>query len=803
MDKDHVTTDNSQFLEDSFDISSLLLDYLGNWKWFVLNVVVCLSIAYYYIATIIPINEVTYSIYLNGEDSQSKASAVSLSGEAMLNMKQFLDETELEIMRSRNNMVKVVDSLGLQYSYAQIGRMRDVPEYNTNPIIVTLDSAALRGLETMVQMKIHGNGPGKVAVDLINGAEKTRYELNHLPDTLDLPQGRLEVKARSKDFKELNTPMRVDIRPRNWAASSLSSSMSIQFAENSFTIVRINFRTPLVQAGKDVVNSMIKFYNDDVIADKNRAAIQTEAFIVERLRMIADDLKAVENQLEQYQRDNNAVELRTQTTMNLSLKSTAESEMTGLRSERETLREALNGIRSVGQYQEIPFSPMNSEVASKIDNYNRLVSRYNRLAGSLTDEAVQIRDLKDELSAQRTAIITSLNQAIKSLDRQIGALAGQAGQAAANTASTPTKDKGLQQIFRDQQVKVNIYTFLLQKREEIALQKNLATPTARLIDDPTGSGPVSPRSSALYGMAALIGLVIPGLLIYLRRLIFPVFKDKDELERSTKVPVLSEICRIRKPENIVIKANDNSVEAELFRLLRNNVQFILGKGKVILVTSSLSGEGKTIVASNLGMSFALTGKRTLVVGMDIRRPALAHNFGLSNRAGLTTYLCGQTDDWKGLVKTTTENADLFIMPAGPVPPNPNELLLSERLDKFISEARNEYDCVVIDSAPIGLVSDSLLVARVTDVQLYVARANYSTRRCVKMMHQAINSGQFTRTYMVLNGVNMQSNSYRYRRYGSYGSYGGGHGNSAYGYGYSETPKPSSRLKSIWRKANRK
>lgn len=803
MDKDNAATDNNQLLEDSFDISSLLLDYLGNWKWFLLSVVVCLGIAYYYIATIIPTYEVSASIYLNEDESQSKANAVSLSGETMLNMKQFLDETELEIMRSRNNMLKVVDSLGLQYSYAQIGRMRDVPEYNTSPIIVSLDPAALRGLESTVQMEIYGNGPGKIAVDLINGAEKTRYELNHLPDTLDLPQGRLEVKARSKGFKELSKPMRVDIRPRNWAASSLASLMSIQFAEKSYTIVRINFRTPLVQMGKDVVNAMIKFYNDDVIADKNRAAIQTEAFIVDRLRMIADDLKAVENQLEQYQRDNNAVELQMQTSMSLSLKSTAESEMSGLRSERETLREALNGIRSVGQYQEIPFSPMNAEVASKIDNYNRLVSRYNRLAGSLTDEAVQIRDLKDEMSAQRTAIITSLNQAIKSLDRQISALAGQAGQAAANTASTPTKDKGLQQIFRDQQVKVNIYTFLLQKREEIALQKNLATPTARLIDDPTGRGPVSPQTSSFYGIAALIGLVIPGVLIYLRRLIFPVFKDKEELERSTKVPVLSEICRTRKPEHIVIKSNDNSVEAELFRLLRNNAQLILGKGKVVLVASSLSGEGKTFVASNLAMSFALTGKRTLVVGMDIRRPVLAHNFGLSNREGLTTYLCGQSDDWRGLVKTTTENADLFVMPAGPVPPNPNELLLSDRLDEFINDARNEYDYVVIDSAPIGLVSDSLLVARVTDVQIYVARANYSTRRCVKMMHQAVNSGQFTRTYMVLNGVNMKSNSYRYRRYGSYGSYGG-HGNRTYGYGYSSgTPKPSSRLKSIWRKANRK
>lgn len=219
-----------------------------------------------------------------------------------------------------------------------------------------------------------------------------------------------------------------------------------------------------------------------------------------------------------------------------------------------------------------------------------------------------------------------------------------------------------------------------------------------------------------------------------------------------------------------------------------------------MVTSSLSGEGKTFITTNIAMSFALTGKKVLVIGMDIRRPALAHVFNLNNRCGLTTYLCGQTDDIDSLIFPSGVNDNLSVMPAGPVPPNPNELLLDDRLDTCVSVLREQYDYVIIDSAPIGLVSDSLLAARISDVQIYVTRANYSTRRCMKMMHAAIDTGRFPNAYLILNGVDIKSNAYRYRRYGSYGVYGARKG---YGYGYAETPSPTSSLKRIWQKARKK
>ncbi len=796
MNENNIDKEKEQDKMDvAFDLGGLLLDYLGNWKWFVLSVVLCAFAAHFYIKTVIPTYEVSASIYLNGDAANLAAQALSMSDNDMSSQKQFLDETEFELMKSRNNMMKVVDSLDLYYSYAEVSRFRNTPIYKTNQVSVKLDTPYLANLDKIITLELTNGEKGGVNVNRTVDGELKSYAVATFPDTIKLDEGPLIVDCK-EGFKGLVNPMEVQIMPRRVAAGRLTGDMSIQYAEKSFTVVRINYTTPLVAEGVDVVNTMIKFYNDDIIADKNRAAIQTEAFIVDRLKMIANDLKEVETQLAQYQSENNAINLEGQTQMNMMQKQEAEDEIVNLRSERDKLVEGRNLVQSVPEFQ--PIYGLNSDpaVAEKIEEYNKKIRSYENLS-NLTDENVQKRELKEEIPQLRRGIISTINQGIKGYDGKIRALQSQAGQATANTSYIPEKKKGLEEIFRDQQVKVNIYTFLLQKREDIALQKNLATPTARLIDDPTGSGPVSPKRGTIYALALLIGLAIPGGIIYLRRMLFPVFADRNDLERVTRVPVLSEINRVKKLDSdIVVSASGTTVSDELFRLLRNNIKFVMGKGKVMLVTSSLSGEGKTFIATNLAMSFALTGKRTLVVGLDIRSPKLAHAFGISDREGITNYLCGQTDDWASLVKQSSECPDLYVLPAGFIPPNPNELLLSDRLSVLIQQARESYDYIILDTAPIGLVSDSLLITHLTDVQIYVTCARFSTQRCIKLMHNNIKSGRLPHAYLVLNGVDMRSRTYYYRSYGQYGGKSG----KGYGYGYgTETPRLSSRKSNVWRK----
>jgi capsular exopolysaccharide synthesis family protein len=250
----------------------------------------------------------------------------------------------------------------------------------------------------------------------------------------------------------------------------------------------------------------------------------------------------------------------------------------------------------------------------------------------------------------------------------------------------------------------------------------------------------------------------------------------------TTVPVIGEICENSSENDIVIGENVSSSIAELFRLLRNNINFAKGANtekKVILLTSSISGEGKTFVASNLAMTFALTGQKTVIVGLDIRRPVLAHKFGFSNTTGVTTYLSGQESDITKLLHQSEQNPNLYILPGGPIPPNPNELLLSDRTAEMFAQLRKEFDCVIIDSAPIGLVSDTYLIVAHSDIQLYVARAGYSSKNGLKLLHDAIRENRLTHTYIVLNGVRTDASAYVYRRYGQYGYYS----TSSYTYAY--------------------
>lgn len=415
--------------------------------------------------------------------------------------------------------------------------------------------------------------------------------------------------------------------------------------------------------------------------------------------------------------------------------------------------------------------------------YNKKVNNLNRtLEGSTSDNPLVVT-MRDELSRDKARILQNLASSKSTLNAQRNSLRHLENRSVGQLAATPTLDKGLNEIFREQQVKVNIYTFLLQRREEIALQKTLATNTARLIDDPTGSGPVSPQRSQIYMIALLIGLAIPAAIITLRRFLFPIFSDQEDLERITKVPILGEICTSDKAGKygIVVGQNVSTPIAELFRLLRNNISFTRSgvDSRVILVTSSVSGEGKTFISANLAMTYALMGKKVVVVGLDLRRPMLAHAMGFSNRHGVTSYLSGQQTDLDELIMQSRENPNLYVLPAGPVPPNPNELLMSGNMSRLMSSLRDEFDYVIIDSAPIGVVSDTFLITRHSDLQLYVARANYSTKKSLKVLHDAVKNGKFSSVYIILNGVNMTSNSYMYRRYGEYGRYK----TRSYGYGY--------------------
>lgn len=797
-DKNNVTNQEKQ--EEVFDLVGLLLDYLANWKWFVICILIATAIAYYLIATIVPTYEVSASIFLS-DDNATNTNAVSINASSpLVDQKSFIDETEIEILKSRNNLIKIVDSLDLAYSFYNVKKLRDYPIYGTNVVKAELDSISLKNLSSPIDILVNKVGDEyhfDVTTHYGGVKEVKNATTDKLPITIELSQGTLEL-SQSKVTNKLEGTQRIKISNPNWVAARLAGSLSISYAKNSSTILRITCSTPIIQEGIDVVNALISFYNQDIIADKNRSAMQTEAFILDRLVLISGELKDVENRLEEYRRVNNITDLSAQAQMSLAKKSNTEGQIAEVVAQQKIINSVESAISKQDDYAHIPQIVEDSELSSLIDGYNRKVSQLERQKQSSTEDNPIIKSMQDDLAREKSRIFQNIQSAKANLAVKHSSISAMDSRSAGQLANLPPIDKGLQEIFREQQVKVNIYTFLLQRREEIALQKTLATPTARLIDNPLGKGPVAPRKMTIYGISILIGFLVPALLIFLKRLIFPIFKDKDDVERVSNVPILGEICLAGKNEgNLVVGENVSTSIAEMFRLVRNNMQFALtgNDKKVILVTSSLSGEGKTFIASNIALSFALTGKKTVVVGMDIRRPVLARLFGLNNDGGVTTYLSGNCTDIMEYTYKSEANDNLYVIPGGPVPPNPNELLLGKNIALMFEQLKKQFDYIIVDSAPIGVVSDSYLIVPYADMELYIARANYSTKRCLKVMHQAIDAGRMPNCYMVLNGVNVKSSSYNYRRYGYYGKYG-----KSYGYGYSETPSLKSRIKRVWRKA---
>lgn len=786
--------------EETFDVVGLLLEYLAQWKWFVLSVIVFLGIGYIYISRIVPVYEVSASIYLSDDNQATKGNAIALSSDMpLINTKDYIDETEIEILKSRNNLIKIVDSLDLAYSYYKVGQFRDNPIYGTNAVSAQLDSISLKNLTSPIEIVVskEDNNFNFNIITKYGGVEEHKnIETDSLPISVELSHGTLQLLP-SKTTGLLDGKQKIVVSNPNWVAARLSGSLRIEFARNSATILRITCSTPIISEGIDVINTLINIYNQEIIADKNRSALQTEAFIIERLALIAGELQEVEKDVEDYRREKKITDISTEASMYLSQTSANDASIAQVDAKEQLVNDVKRIVSVQDDYTPIPQVIDDPALNAMIEAYNKKLAQRAAMLEGGTENNPIVQNMQEDLARSKTEIFRGIANVEHSLGVQRGTLVKQDSRITGRISNIPTYERELTGIFREQRIKDNIYNFLLEKREEIALQKTLATPTARLIDNPLGSGPIYPKHLTIYGIVALIGILIPALIIFLRRVFFPIFKDKDDLERATNVPILGEISIAPSRSKFVLGDKVTTPIAELFRLIRNNIQFALSDKtkKVLMITSSISGEGKTFIATNICLTFALSGKKTLIIGMDIRRPVIAHNFGLSNENGVTTYLSGQVNNINDIIHKSDINENLYVLPGGPVPPNPNELLMSEKMGLMIDDLRKKYDYIIIDTAPIGVISDTLLIAPYSDVQLYVTRANYSTTRCLKVMHQAVAMGRFNKCYLILNGVDISSNSYTYRRYGYYNKYGY---NSPYGYGYDKHKKATfkSKLKSI-------
>lgn len=810
--------------ESSFDIKTIFTLLVLNWQWFLLSMFICVCGALIYLRSTKPVYQVSAKMYIKDDNSNQRRP----SNQMLSNMQDlgFMTnsagiDNEVEILKSHILAKEAVKHLKLYVEYYVKGRLRESLIYKTQPINVELDSVGMEKLEKMrgtMSMKLTRSGNTyKVESETgdVNGSFTT------MPATLKSELGVLTF-TQNEDYKLGDgQTMIINITSPTAVSNRYVGSLSVEPTSKMTSIALLNLRDMNPERGIDYLLELAECYNNQANEDKNEIGRKTQEFITARLFEIESELSLTETEIERFKRDNNLIQLRLDAGQTMSQANEYTAKLTDSQVQIQILDDLRNYVEKPNnQYQLIPSNvgltdPISSQL---IAQYNNTVLERENLLKAVSEDAPQIQKLNARMDNQIGAIKDALKQARRVADIQRQGVQKQYDLYQSKVANTPAQERILTEIGRQQDVKSGLYVMLLQKLEESRISLAATADKGKLIDEPVFGGKVSPKSSIILLTAIVLGFAVPLLIVYLIQLLRYKIEGHEDVARQTRLPIVADVAvasdSVKSTAGIVVHENENNQIDEIFRSMRTNIQFMMhGDQKVILFTSSTSGEGKTFNAANLAMSFALLGKKVILVGLDIRKPALGRLFNIKDRQnGITTLLVKETvekADVMEQIKPSGVNANLELLMAGPIPPNPTELLARENLHIIIDTLRSEYDYVILDTAPVGLVTDTLQIGKFADVTAFICRSDYTPKSSFRMINSLAAEKKLPNMCIVLNGVDMSKKKYGYYygygkygkyskygsyyssyyghngKYGKYGQYGryGGYGNyHAYGYG---------------------
>ena len=754
-----------------------LWKYIRYWKWMVLGVGVALlaAVGYLYYAT--PVYKVTSSVILKDVQSAQKTPTIGAIDELALLGAVNNVEDEAFVMKSKAVVQAVVDRLNLHTSYIVAGRVKDTDLYTKSPVVVAMERGELDKLKENIEMEMQMVSATAVRVKGITPGLPADTVFEALPALLHTPYGNIGFTRREgvpADYRKLL----VSIRRPEAVIRACRSNLDIQQANRQSSVLNLAFNTSYPTKGRDFLNTLIEEYNNQAIEDKNMEALNTQRFINERIAIIDRELSEAELSVEEYKRSQGLTDLQADLARTMQMSSQYEQQLVEVESQLsivKSLRDYVNDPANAEQSIPVNIGIEDPTLSATISEYNRLLLQRQRLAQSVTPDNPVMRKLEDEIAGLRAAINSSINSVLEGLATRRKDLMNQANLYSGRIGSMPTQEREFLDLSREQQIKANLFLMLLQKREENALALAAVANKAKVLDEATVEGKVAPRTPMILMAALLLGLLLPGVIIYLVSLFQYRIESRADVEEISKVPLLAEIPQFEEEdENIAISKDDRSSIAEAFRMLRTSLMLALGGDKkVVVFTSTVSGEGKTFVAINTALSFALLNKKVLVVELDLRIPRVRQYLHLEAKDGITNYLSGLETDIDKLVVPSGIHECLDVLPAGPIPPNPAELLSRDTLDKAIEHLREKYDYIMIDTPPVSQVADTLIVNRVSDATVYVCRAGYSSKNSLRFANDLMEQGKLNNMLLVVNDVKEFRRGYGYR-YGY--RYGYHHGN---------------------------
>ena len=793
--------------EENIDVKELLFKYLIHWPWFVGAVVACLIAAWVYLHVSTPVYNISATVLI--KDDKKGGSAGMLSGleslglDGMISSSQNIDN-EIEVLRSKTIVKEVVEDLGLYISYTDEDEFPSRNMYKTSPVQVSLTPQEADLLEEpmIVKMALQPQGSMDVTVKIDDDEYQKHFE--KLPAVFPTDKGTLaffltpdsvlsskrtseETTASEKTTRNITATINKPLAVAKWCCKN----MTIEPTSKTTSVAVISLKNSNVQRGKDFINKLLEMYNINTNNDKNEVAQKTAEFINERISIISKELGSTEKDLESFKRGAGITDL----TSDAQIALTGSAEYEKKRVENQTQINLLQDLQKYMQNEGYEVLPSNIglqdvNLAAAINRYNDVLVERKRLLRTSTENNPTIINLDTSIHAMKENVQVSLDRVLRGLLITKADLDREANRYSRRISEAPGQEREFVSIARQQEIKAGLYLMLLQKREENAITLAATANNAKIIDDAIADDtPVSPRGKIIYLVALVLGIGIPVGIIYLLELTKFKIEGRSDVEKLTCVPIVGDIpLTDEKQGAIAVFENQNNLMSETFRNVRTNLQFMLGNDKkVILVTSTVSGEGKSFISGNLAISLSLLGKKVVIVGLDIRKPGLNKVFNISKREqGITQYLANPEKNLMDLVQLSDVSKNLYILPGGTVPPNPTELLARDGLDKAIETLKKNFEYVILDTAPVGMVTDTLLIGRVADLSVYVCRADYTRKNEYTLINELIDGNKLPNLCTVINGLDLKKRKYGYYYgYGKYGKYYGYGKRYGYGYGYGE------------------
>lgn len=790
--KTAIPVNNEEFIS----IADLMRMCVRKWYWFIVSILVMLTIGFLYIKMTPPTYIRTASILVKDDSKGALSAEASAFQEIGLMQANTNVNNEIISMTSSDVMTEVVKRLGLDVSYKTDGKFYDPILYGKDlPINVSFND--LDNSQT-AKLKIKISRNEATLYDFIkNDKEFNESITGNIGDTLNTPLGKIIIKANLYFIQgEDISPIYVHKYSLDDVVASYTKVLKVNLQNDEASVVDLSISDVSTQRAEDILNTLIAVYNEKWIADKNQIAVSTSNFINDRLAIIEKELGNVEENISEYKSKNLLPNLESTSNMYQTQSSETTSRIIDLNTQISLARYIKSYMASKSDnYRLFPSNTgvENTSIANQVANYNAMVLERNSLVRNSSESNPVISDMDKNLEAMRMAILISIDEYINSLEIQLGDLQKTEAYIRERIAESPSQAKYLLSVERQQKVKETLYLFLLQKREENELTQAFTAYNTRIINQPSGSMvPISPKSLPIILISFAIGLLIPAVLIFLLEITNTKVRSKKDLEFLT-IPYIGEIplsykknkhliMRWKKnveKREIVVKEKNRNVINEAFRVVRTNFEFILGNGndnKIVMFTSMNQGSGKTFISMNLAMAFAIKGKKVIVIDLDLRKATLSE-FMSSPRHGVSDYLNGKIADFRGIIIRGKFNSCLDMMPVGTMPPNPAELLYDNRLNHMLVDLKQEYDYIFLDCPPMGIVADSSIIAQYADMTVFVVRADLMEKSMLPVVESYYTEKQFRNMALLLNGTEIYG-GYGYHRYGSYG-YGYGH---TYGYG---------------------